>query len=102
MAWSIEGQFFECCNCEVVCPCSAYPFQGADYDRCVTVLAFHVDSGQIEEVSVAGTNVAVLGDAPKYILEGNWRVGLLVDAGADRGVPSSDRGRALCRRGDAQ
>jgi len=82
VAWSIEGQFFECCNCEVVCPCSAYPFQGADYDRCVTVLAFHVDSGQIEEVSVAGTNVAVLGDAPKYILKGNWRVGLLVDAGA--------------------
>ena len=28
MAWSIKGQLFECCNCEVVCPCSAYPFQG--------------------------------------------------------------------------
>ncbi|HEX6453092.1 MAG TPA: hypothetical protein VF060_26990 [Trebonia sp.] len=28
MAWSMEGQLFECCNCEVVCPCSSYPFSG--------------------------------------------------------------------------
>jgi hypothetical protein len=82
MTWSIEGRLFECCNCEVVCPCSAYPFRGADYDRCITVFAFHVDSGEIEEVNVAGTNVAVVGDLPKYFLEGNWRVGLLVDDAA--------------------
>jgi hypothetical protein len=82
MAWSMEGQLFECCNCEVVCPCSAYPFQGADYDRCITVFTFHVDSGQIEGVDVAKTLVAVVGDLPKYFLEGNWRVGLLVDEAA--------------------
>lgn len=82
MAWSIKGQLFECCNCEVVCPCSAYPFQGADYDRCISVYVFHIDSGEIEGVDVGGTTVAVAGDLPKYFLEGNWRVGLLVDAAA--------------------
>lgn len=82
MAWSIEGQLFECCNCEVVCPCSAYPFQGADYDRCVTVYGFHVDSGEIEGVDVAGMTLAVVGDLPKYFLKGNWRVGLLIDESA--------------------
>jgi hypothetical protein len=82
MAWSIEGRYFECCNCEVVCPCSVSPFQGSDYDHCLTVSAFHVDSGEIEGVDVAGAMVAVVGVLPKYILEGNWRVGLLVDEAA--------------------
>jgi hypothetical protein len=82
MAWSIEGQFFECCNCEVVCPCSISVFQGADYDHCEPVVAFHVNSGKIEGVDVAGTVVAMVGVLPKYLLEGNWRVGLLVDEAA--------------------
>lgn len=82
MAWSMEGQIFEACNCEILCPCSAYPFAGADYDRCLTVYGFRIDSGQIEGVDVAGTIMAVAFDAPKYFLEGNWRVGLLVDAAA--------------------
>jgi hypothetical protein len=78
----MEGQLFETCNCEILCPCSAYPFAGADYDRCLTVYGFRIDSGQIEGVDVAGTIMAVAFDAPKYFLEGNWRVGLLVDAAA--------------------
>lgn len=82
MAWSMEGQLFECCNCEVVCPCSSYPFQGADYDRCVTVYGFRIDAGEIEGVDVAGTTAAVAGDLPKYFLDGNWRVGLLIDEAA--------------------
>jgi hypothetical protein len=82
MAWSMEGQLFECCNCEVVCPCSSYPFGGADYDRCITVFGFRIDSGEIEGVDVAGTKAAVAGDLPKYFLDGNWRVGLLIDEAA--------------------
>ena len=82
MAWSMEGQLFETCNCEILCPCSAYPFAGADYDRCLTVYGFRIDSGQIEGVDVAGTIMAVAFDAPKDFLKGNWRVGLLIDAAA--------------------
>ena len=82
MAWSMEGQLFETCNCDLICPCSAYPFAGADYDRCLTVYGFRIDSGQIEGVDVAGTIMAIAFDAPKYFLEGNWRIGLLVDANA--------------------
>src|ERR1700739_795534 len=82
MAWSMEGQLFETCNCDLICPCSAYPFAGADYDRCLTVYGFRIDSGQIEGVDIAGTIMAVAFDAPKYFLEGNWRVGLLIDGRA--------------------
>ena len=51
MAWSMEGQLFETCNCDLICPCSAYPFAGADYDRCLTVYGFRIDSGQKESMS---------------------------------------------------
>lgn len=82
MAWSLEGQLFETCNCDIVCPCSAYPFAGADYDRCLSVYGLRIDSGQIEGVDVAGTIMVLAWDIPKYFLEGNWRVGVLVDAAA--------------------
>src|SRR5262249_33620526 len=59
MAWSMEGQLFETCNCEILCPCSAYPFAGADYDRCLTVYGFRIDSGRIEGVDIPGKIVAV-------------------------------------------
>jgi hypothetical protein len=80
MAWCLEGQLFETCNCEILCPCSVYPLAGADYDRCLNVYAFRIDSGQIEGVDVARTIMVLAFDAPKYFLEGNWRLGLLVDA----------------------
>jgi hypothetical protein len=82
MAWSMEGQLFETCNCDLICPCSAYPFAGADYDRCLTVFGFRIDSGQIEGVDIGGTIMALAFDIPKYFQDGNWRVGLLADAAA--------------------
>jgi hypothetical protein len=82
MAWSIEGRYFENCSCEVVCPCTASLALGADYDYCRVALVFHVDSGEVEGVDVNGLTVAAVADAPKYMLEGNWRLGLLMDEAA--------------------
>ncbi len=51
MAWRIEGTYFDNCNCNMVCPCATSGFSApADYDRCQLVLAFHVDSGQVDDV----------------------------------------------------
>jgi hypothetical protein len=82
MAWSIEGRYFENCSCEVVCPCTASLALGADYDRCRVVLVFHVDSGEIDGVDVSGLTLAAIGDAPKFMHEGNWRLGVLIDESA--------------------
>jgi hypothetical protein len=82
MAWSIQGRYFENCSCEVVCPCTASLALGADYDRCRVVLAFHVDSGEVDGVDVSDLTLAVIGDAPKYMHEGNWRLGVLIDESA--------------------
>jgi hypothetical protein len=82
MAWSMEGQLFETCNCDLICPCSAYPFAGADYDRCLTVYGFRIDSGHIDGVDIAGTMMVLAWDAPKFLQDGGFRLGLLVDAAA--------------------
>lgn len=79
MSWNVQGRYFENCSCEAPCPCVASMTLGADYDRCKFVLAFHVDSGEVEGIDVSGLSVAVVGDTPKRMDEGGWRLGLLID-----------------------
>jgi len=72
----------------VVCPCTAAAFDApADYDRCNALLAFHVDSGEVDGTDVSDRSVAVIVDAPKQMSDGNWRVGMFMDArGSDEQV----------------
>jgi hypothetical protein len=81
MAWRLDGTYFENCNCEVVCPCTAADFAApADHERCRVLIAFHVDRGQVDGVDVSGMTVGVFVDTPPMMIEGNWRVGLFIDA----------------------
>jgi len=56
----------------------------ADTERCRLVLVFHIDSGEVEGVDVSGLSVAVLVDSPQVMADGNWRVGMLLDAAASQ------------------
>jgi hypothetical protein len=83
MAWRLDGTYFENCNCEVVCPCAATDMAApADHERCRVLMAFHVDRGQVDGVDVSGMIVGVFADTPPMMSEGNWRVGLFIDAKA--------------------
>lgn len=83
MAWQLEGTYFENCPCDMVCPCTTSAFSmPADQDRCRVVLAFHIDRGEVEGVDVGGKSVVVLADTPALMGEGNWRVGMVMDAAA--------------------
>ena len=80
MAWRLEGSYSENCTCDVVCPCAASAFAApATYDRCNAVLAFHIDSGEVDDTDVSGLNVVVVADTPRQMSEGNWRVGMFMD-----------------------
>ena len=85
MSWTVEGTYFENCNCTFACPCSVTSFAtAATQDRCQVVLAYHVQKGQIDGVDVSGHSVAVVADAPGKMLDGNWRVGLIIDSKASK------------------
>jgi hypothetical protein len=82
LSWKVEGRYFENCNCNAPCPCTASLDLGADNDRCTPILAFHVDSGEIEGVDVSGLSVVAVADTPQLMTEGNWRLGVFIDSEA--------------------
>ena len=82
MSWKIEGSYFETCSCEVVCPCTASFALGATYDRCRVTLVFNVKDGEVEGTDVSGLTVAAVADTPKVMSDGNWRLGVFIDAAA--------------------
>ncbi|MFN8593070.1 MAG: DUF1326 domain-containing protein [Thermomicrobiales bacterium] len=85
--WSIRGEYFENCNCTVVCPClfstkaplTSTPTEGA----CEVGFAFHLDHGNFGDVPLDGLNVAMIARTPGPMIEGNWLAALYVDERAD-------------------
>src|SRR3984885_6940578 len=82
MSWKLEGSYFETCSCDVVCPCTASLALGATYDRCRVTLVFNIKDGEIEGTDVSGLTVAAVADTPKVMTDGNWRLGVFIDAAA--------------------
>jgi len=78
--WAISGQYYETCSCDFVCPClpgqmAVRPSKGS----CTFAMAFQIDRGQHEAVSLDGLGFIVLGLTPEAMGKGNWSVGLIVD-----------------------
>jgi hypothetical protein len=82
MAWKLDGTYFETCSCDVICPCTASMALGAHNDYCRVVLVFHVADGDVDGTDVSGLTVAAVADTPKVMTEGNWRLGVFIDAAA--------------------
>ncbi|MGH2984629.1 MAG: DUF1326 domain-containing protein [Solirubrobacterales bacterium] len=82
MPWTLAGSYFETCSCDVVCPCTASLSLGATRDRCNIVLVFNVKNGEVDGTDVSGLTVAAVCDTPKVMSEGNWRLGVVIDAAA--------------------
>ncbi len=77
MAWSLSGTYVESCNCEAACPCVFLgpPTQG----ECTALLAWHVDRGGFEGVSLDGLNVAIAVHAPGHMAHTKWNAAVYVD-----------------------
>lgn len=91
MSWSLEGTYFENCNCDTICPCTWSGLsEPATYDRCMVVVNYHINQGEIDGVDVSGLTFALVADTPPVMLDGAWRVGVLIDDQA-----SSEQAEAL-------
>ena len=82
MAWSLKGSYIETCSCELICPCMATFDHGATYDYCRVVLVFSIKEGSIDGIDVSGLHVAAVADTPKVMTDGNWKLGVFIDARA--------------------
>jgi hypothetical protein len=82
MSWKLDGSYFETCSCDVVCPCTASMALPATNDRCNVTLVFRVQDGDVEGTDVSGLTVAAVADTPRVMADGDWRLGVFIDAAA--------------------
>jgi hypothetical protein len=79
--WKVSGTYFEACNCDVACPCvfTSAPTSG----ECNALIAWHVEQGRYEDLSLDGLNAALFAHAPGHMLQTKWQVALYLDERAD-------------------
>lgn len=82
-SWRIEGEYFESCNCELLCPCllthaQARPTEG----HCDVVLGFHVAKGHFGALDLSGLNAAQALMTPGPMAQGGGTMAVYVDSRA--------------------
>ena len=82
MSFSVEGDYFETCNCDVSCPCIW--LKPADNDACELMLAWHVTAGQKDGGDLSGLSAVMAVHSPKQMTDGGWKLALYLD---DRATP---------------
>ena len=83
--WRLKGDYFENCNCEVLCPCivhgaKAVPTEG----HCDVGLAFHIEEGDFNGLDLSGLNFVVIAYTPGMMSAGNWSTAVYIDQRADQ------------------
>jgi hypothetical protein len=75
--YELEGTLLEVCSCGVLCPC--WIGEDPDGGECFGIVAYHIDSGQVTGVDVAGRSAVMVNHIPGNVLAGNWEQVMLVD-----------------------
>lgn len=78
--WKVEGNYFESCTCENLCPCILLKDPTIGY--CEAIVGWHIENGHCGDVNLDGINVGVWLHAPGNLTKGNWRLALYVDESA--------------------
>lgn len=83
--WQIEGQYMETCNCSFVCPCIGSNLADTPTEGdCKAAIAMRIDKGQKGGVMLDGLAFIVLLHSPGPMIDGNIKVGLIIDENADQ------------------
>ena len=77
MSFSVEGDYFEVCSCDVSCNCVW--LGPATRDDCDLLLAWHVSNGGKDGVDLSGLNAVMAVHTPKRMTDGGWKVALYLD-----------------------
>lgn len=75
--WSLDGSYFETCNCETACPCVF--LSPPTEDDCTVLLAWHVDEGSFGDVELDDLSVAMAVHSPGHMAEVQWKAALYLD-----------------------
>ena len=79
-SWKVDGEYFENCNCDVLCPCITTNLQGKPTQgHCDVVLAYHIATGKYDGVKLDGLNAVMAATSPGAMALGNWKVAVYLD-----------------------
>lgn len=90
--WWLEGNLFEGCNCDLLCPCHVSFRQPSQNPWCDNIWALSVDNGQSRDINLAGLGVVVFVHCPgPTMADGDWTAVLYIDERA-----TEEQFEALC------
>ena len=77
-SWKLEGDYFEGCNCDIVCPCV---FLGdPDEGNCHVTCAWHIQKGNYGNTDLSNLNVVAMFNTPGNMFTGpKWKAALYID-----------------------
>ena len=56
-AWSLTGDYFEACNCDVGCPCIF--LSDPTHGNCTVLIGWHIQKGRSGQETLDGLNFAI-------------------------------------------
>jgi hypothetical protein len=81
--WKLEGDYFEGCNCDSICPCIF--LLDPDKGYCNLTLAWHIEKGHYESIQLDGLNIVAIFVAPGNMFTGpKMKVAFYVDKNANQ------------------
>ena len=85
--WRVRGSYFECCNCDAICPCRSIhgrPGGPSTHGVCFGTLSWHVHDGHAGALDLSNLNVVLsLRYHDSVQPSTTWEVVLYVDDRAD-------------------
>jgi hypothetical protein len=81
-SWKVEGDYFEACNCDSICPCIilADPDQG----DCRLAIGWHITKGHHEATNLDGFNVVAIYYVVGNMTKSKWKAAIYLDDHADK------------------
>jgi hypothetical protein len=77
-SWKLEGDYFEGCNCDLICPCTVT--EDPDEGNCYVITAWHIQKGNYGNTNLDGLNAVAMFNAPGNMLKGpKWKAALYID-----------------------
>jgi hypothetical protein len=81
--WKLEGDYFEGCNCDSICPCIF--LQDPDEGYCNLTVAWHIEKGHYDSIPLDGLNTVAVFVAPGNMFTGpKMKVAFYVDKNANQ------------------
>ena len=81
--WKLQGDYFEGCNCDSICPCLF--LSDPDKGYCNVTVAWHIEKGYHDDTQLTGLNAVAVIVAPGNMFTGQkWKVAFYLDNSASQ------------------